>query len=211
MIYKIGDVFSPLLIHYLIAGFVLLFGATSMDDTLLTSVAGLVALPVMWYLYIRDRGRGNREENDGKRAIPWWAYPVTVLLGIASNQIITGVMNYLQVTQQFSNEVQEGLLRGDVWVQVLGLGILVPVMEEILFRGLVYNRMKKYMSIRMAIFGSAAVFALYHGNVVQILFAFPMGLLIIFLYEKWKSLSIPIVFHMAANLSTVILNWALNS
>ena len=29
MIYKIGDVFVPLLIHYLIAAFVLLFGPTS--------------------------------------------------------------------------------------------------------------------------------------------------------------------------------------
>lgn len=207
MIYKIGDVFFPLLIHYLTAAFVLLFGANLMDDALLTSLTGLAAFPVMWYLYRRDCRNGAVETTAPRGAVPWWAYPVTVLLGIVSNQMITWVMNYFRVTQQFSNEVQEGLLRGDIWAQVLGLGILVPVMEEVLFRGLIYNRLKKYVPLWTAVLGGAAIFALYHGNMVQILFAFPMGLLIILLYEKWNSLSIPIVFHIGANLSTVLLNY----
>ncbi|MEE0419748.1 MAG: type II CAAX endopeptidase family protein [Lachnospiraceae bacterium] len=206
MIYKIGNVFVPLLIHYLIAAFVLLFGANFMDDALLTSLTALVALPVMWYLYRRDRRNGAVETTALRGTVPWWAFLVTILLGIVSNQMITGVMNYFRVTQQFSNEVQEGLLRGDIWAQVLGLGILVPVMEEILFRGLIYNRLKKYVSLWTAILGGAVIFALYHGNMVQFLFALPMGLLIILLYERWHSLSIPIVFHIAANLSTVLLN-----
>ena len=206
MIYKIGNVFVPLLIHYLIAAFVLLFGANFMDDALLTSLTALVALPVMWYLYRRDRRNGAVETTAPRGTVPWWAFLVTILLGIVSNQMITGVMNYFRVTQQFSNEVQEGLLRGDIWAQVLGLGILVPVMEEILFRGLIYNRLKKYVSLWTAILGGAVIFALYHGNMVQFLFSLPMGLLIILLYERWHSLSIPIVFHIAANLSTVLLN-----
>lgn len=60
--------------------------------------------------------------------------------------------------------------------------------------------------MKISILLAAAVFALYHGNMVQILFAFPMALVMLLAYEKWKSLTVPVVFHMAVNLSTVILH-----
>ena len=84
--------------------------------------------------------------------------------------------------------------------------ILVPITEEFLFRGLIYQRLKKYIPVWSAVLAGAGIFALYHGNMVQILFAFPMALVMLLAYEKWNSLYVPIIFHMAANLTAVLLN-----
>ncbi len=172
----------------------------------LTSLTALVALPVMWYLYRRDRRNGAVETTALRGTVPWWAFLVTILLGIVSNQMITGVMNYFRVTQQFSNEVQEGLLRG----RYLGAGSWTWNFGTCDGRDFVSGADLQPFEKNMFLFGQqfwgAVIFALYHGNMVQFLFALPMGLLIILLYERWHSLSIPIVFHIAANLSTVLLN-----
>lgn len=202
MIYGVWDVSVPLLIHIIISNFMVVLLGNCADPAFLTTAAAVFALPVLAVLYRSDR-EGHPEE---KAAVPWWVYPVMAVSGTALNQLLTAVMNCFAVTEHFSNAAQEGLLGSSFPAQIIGLGILVPLMEEVLFRGLVYQRMKKYFSVKVSILLAAAVFALYHGNMVQIIFAFPMGLVMLLAYEKWKSLTVPVVFHMAVNLSTVLMN-----
>ena len=85
-----------------------------------------------------------------------------------------------------------------------GIGIIVPIMEEVLFRGLVYNRLKAYNNEWWSMILAAGIFAVYHGNPLQILFAFPMGLLILAVYEKEETLLAPVVLHMAVNVSSIL-------
>lgn len=78
-------------------------------------------------------------------------------------------------------------------------GILTPITEELIFRGVLYNRIKTYFPVPIAIFLGALVFGCYHGNLVQILYAFCMGLAIQFVYELYGDLLAPILFHCSAN------------
>lgn len=204
MIYGVWDVTVPLLIHIIISNLMVLVFGNRADAAFLTAAAAAFTLPVLQYFY-RDDRKKSQEEN---REIPWWVYPLAAVGGVVLNQVLSAVMNGFAVTEHFSNAVQEGLLESGFWAQLLGLGVLVPFMEEVMFRGLVYQRMKKYFSVKTSILLAAAVFAFYHGNMVQIIFAFPMALVILLLYEKWNSLAVPVVFHVAVNLSTVILNRA---
>lgn len=202
MLYGIWDVTVPLLIHIIVSNVMVLLLGNRVDPTFLTTAAAAVTLPVLLLLY-RDDRKGQPSE---KVSVPWWVYPLMAVGGVILNQLLSAVMNSFAVTEHFSNAAQEGLLGSGFLTQLIGLGILVPLMEELLFRGLVYQRMKKYFPVKISILLAAAVFALYHGNMVQILFAFPMALVMLLAYEKWKSLTVPVVFHMAVNLSTVILH-----
>ena len=202
MLYGIWDVTVPLLIHIIVSNVMVLLLGIRVDPAFLTTAAAAVTLPVLLLLY-RDDRKGQPSE---KVSVPWWVYPLMAVGGVILNQLLSAVMNSFAVTEHFSNAAQEGLLGSGFLTQLIGLGILVPLMEELLFRGLVYQRMKKYFPVKISILLAAAVFALYHGNMVQILFAFPMALVMLLAYEKWKSLTVPVVFHMAVNLSTVILH-----
>lgn len=202
MMNKIGDVIVPVLIYYLIVNAAVLMFGNSLDVVKLTSLCGGLLLIVMWLLYTGDR----RKAAVKPASAAWWKYAAAAILGIVSNRVFSSAMSFFAVTEQFSNTAQESLLEGSLLIQVIGIGIIVPVMEEFLFRGLVYQRLKKYLPWQAAALLGAALFALYHGNMIQIIFAFPMGLIIIFLYEKWESLGIPVAFHIASNLSTIILS-----
>ncbi|MBP3616650.1 MAG: CPBP family intramembrane metalloprotease [Lachnospiraceae bacterium] len=86
-----------------------------------------------------------------------------------------------------------------LWAGIILYGIVSPIAEEIVFRGIVYNRMHRQYGKWIAIISSALLFGLYHGNIVQALYGFILGLLIAVLYEKYASFAVPVIIHSAAN------------
>lgn len=81
-----------------------------------------------------------------------------------------------------------------------------PIAEEFVFRGGIEGYLlKRGRNPRIAIFVSALIFGLIHGNPAQILFAFLIGLLLGWLYYRSGSLLLVILIHVANNtLSTVL-------
>ena len=122
------------------------------------------------------------------------------------NLLWSGILQQLRIQDHFSNAVQEQLFAGQAMVQLLGLGVLVPLAEELIFRGLIYTRIRKRIPAGTAIFFSALLFALFHGNVIQMIFAFPLALILAWLYERSGWFACPLAFHMGANLTAIVLN-----
>lgn len=85
---------------------------------------------------------------------------------------------------------------------IMGLvfyGIISPLAEELLFRGLIYQRMKKYFSVKTAMLVSSCFFGLYHGNLVQALYGTLLGMLIVYTYEQTGRFAVPVFVHGIAN------------
>lgn len=93
-----------------------------------------------------------------------------------------------------------------LWFGLLHYGLLKPLEEELVFRGLAYARMRKYFTTRVSIPVSALLFGAYHGNVVQLVYAFFMGCLLAWAYEQYKSIKIPVLIHSAANLVVYLIS-----
>lgn len=91
-------------------------------------------------------------------------------------------------------------------VGLVVFGILSPFTEEIIFRGILYNRMKKYFPQTLAMVLSALVFGCYHGNPVQMMYAFVMGLAMALMYEVYGMLGAPVLFHCTANLLVYLIS-----
>lgn len=102
------------------------------------------------------------------------------------------------------SQVKEGYQVGSIWMQFLTLGILAPVTEELLFRGLVYKRLKTYYDWITAAYISGIIFGIAHLNLVQGIYGFIMGIVFSFIYEKYKNIVAPIIMHMAANIVVVL-------
>lgn len=80
----------------------------------------------------------------------------------------------------------------------LYVGFGAPIAEEILFRGLLLRSMEPYGK-KFAIFASALLFGLYHGNIIQIPFAFGVGLVLGYVTVEYNMVW-AIVLHMFNNL-----------
>jgi membrane protease YdiL (CAAX protease family) len=84
-------------------------------------------------------------------------------------------------------------------VGILIYGILTPFTEELLFRGVMYSRLRKYFPMPLAVMLCGLIFGCYHGNLIQILYASLMGFALAFLYEDYGLLRAPVLFHCSAN------------
>ena len=123
---------------------------------------------------------------------------VSVCLALFLN-ILFSLLKLTSVSQNYNNvaatQYSVPLLLG-----FLHYGFIKPLEEELVFRGLVYGRMRKSFSPLVSIPISALIFGAYHGNLVQFVYAFFMGCLLSYIYERYKSLKAPIVVHGSANL-----------
>ena len=77
--------------------------------------------------------------------------------------------------------------------------VLAPLVEEILFRALLYPTIKELGYPRMALFGTALLFAAIHGSLMTMLPLFFLALAWTLLYEKTNTLLAPIVAHSVFN------------
>lgn len=217
---KIGRVIWPLLLHTAIsigvaftAGILKsmngILGNTDTvlngsDATLVTVVTAAVSLPVFWNVWKKDRVLF--PSASPKKKMPRWFYAAVFLGGILASCICSFLMDRSGIENYFSNRVQEELFSAGFFLQVLGLGMIVPLLEELLYRGVVYQRLREFLKMRPAAVTAALLFALAHGNMIQFLYALPMALILHWLYEKSGNLLSPILFHMGANLISVFVN-----
>ena len=91
-----------------------------------------------------------------------------------------------------------------LWAGILVYGIVTPVTEEIVYRGIVYNRIRRYFNLPMAIIAGSFIFGIAHGNRVQLVYGFLMGILISYIYERCGSFIYPVLFHCVANTAVYV-------
>lgn len=90
-------------------------------------------------------------------------------------------------------------------ISIISTGIIGPIYEEILFRYILYNRLKKKYSIKKSILITTIIFALIHLSPIKIIYAFILGLTMNILYEGHKNILSPILIHISANTIVVFL------
>lgn len=86
---------------------------------------------------------------------------------------------------------------------ILATGILGPILEEIMFRGLIYDYLKEEDKKQSMIL-TTVLFALSHTGIINILYAFVLGIILIYLKEHYKSLKAPIFFHIGVNVIAIL-------
>lgn len=110
--------------------------------------------------------------------------------------------------QQVSRTVNEA---GGVnlFLLLLGVVVLAPVVEELLFRGALLRALQRRFTVPRAVFLSAAVFAAVHVVGDPGSYAVVPGLLLLGLVSGWQAartgdLSVSILLHMGFNLISAI-------
>ena len=88
----------------------------------------------------------------------------------------------------------------------LGICIVGPIMEEMIMRRVILKEMAKATkSMWWGIIISSALFAIIHGNPIQIVFAMPAGIFLGWVYCKTGSLLVPICIHIINNTVSFLL------
>ena len=127
-----------------------------------------------------------------------------VILGIASSIFLSAVFTLLPFFNSYKTLTENAFQRTDLILAMLSVFITAPICEEMIFRGLMLNRLLAGFSERTAVLLTSAVFAACHGNLVWMCYAFIMGWLLAFVSLREDNIFYSILLHMAFNLWTVI-------
>ncbi len=113
---------------------------------------------------------------------------------ILAAAIAIGMNGVLTLTElyRFSptfQRVSEMQFDTPVWLGIISYGILAPLGEEIVFRGVVYGQLRKVLKVPYAVVLSGLAFGLFHGNLVQAVYATVIGCLLALVYEWYGTIA----------------------
>lgn len=129
----------------------------------------------------------------------WMAFLLVPLFAGFSAIAMNMLMSILPVTSEEYGRVADIQYSVPVWLGMILYGVIAPAAEEVVFRGMMYNRMKRCFSPAISIAVTSFMFGAFHGNVVQMIYAMTLGVLMTLTYEWLSSFWGPLLFHMSAN------------
>lgn len=92
-------------------------------------------------------------------------------------------------------------------LMVFVVSIAGPILEEIIFRKIIFGTIYKRTNFILAAVISSVIFAVVHQDPAHILLYTAMGLTFAFLYVKTKRIIVPIIAHVFMNTLVVIIQY----
>ena len=173
----------------------------------LTALTNVVLIPIYILLLMGDEKKrrnslGIRYTTPGIKRLG-----VVFVLGMSAAVSVNVIVSLSQIAR-FSpkyQQVSEVIYSGGLFMEIVSAVIAAPILEEFFFRGMIYKRLRDMINVKAAVVISALFFGAFHGNLVQFVYAFIIGLMLAYVYEKFKTIWAPVIFHIGANLISVLI------
>ena len=168
------------------------------NQSIINFIGYNLSLPlVIWIAWRLKPVSGPGEKTLYFKRIPAFLYVILLLLSLSLNVILDPVTTAIPMPE-YIEKIFAMLTNRDIWT-FLTVGITGPILEEVLFRGIILDGFLNRYKPGKAIFWSAMLFGLFHMNPWQFIPAFLIGLLLGYIYLKTRSL-IPVIFiHIINN------------
>lgn len=98
----------------------------------------------------------------------------------------------------------------NIIVTLICSGLVGPILEELVFRGIVYNNLKKITNITKATIITGLIFGIFHGNIIQFVYAFLFNIVLTKVYDKDNNILTPIIVHVSANFIVTLTMFIIN-
>lgn len=187
----------------------LLVSETVMSNMMTLQIAAQVAMFLvfgLWYYFAY--GRKKRPESAEKPSVSHIA--LLAALGLILQFGIGSVLSLIEVFApqllENYNELMELMGIGELSLPVMiATSIMAPLSEEVLCRGVIL-RLAERVSARFWVANviQALAFGILHGNWVQGTYAFLLGLILGYIYGKYRNIWLCMLLHGAMNLSSFI-------
>ena len=129
------------------------------------------------------------------------------VLGALASHGLGMVVSFINVTGILGtySQVAAELSAGGLVLTAVKSVILAPLTEELIFRGITFYRGRIYFGFWPAAVVSSVLFAVYHMNLMQGVYAFLYGILLCLVYACFENLWATIAMHAAANLCSLLI------
>ncbi len=136
------------------------------------------------------------------------AFFLTILFSVLTYPALTlvaGISNLL-----FSNPLSDVGEEFPFAAIIIFTFVCAPVFEELAFRGIIFQGLRKSGRVAASIMLSAMAFGLFHGNLTQMIYTSILGIFAAFLMEAGGSIWLAMIYHLIFNfIGSVVQPWIL--
>ena len=219
---SIGLIILALAIYHVVSDIVVGFGYSFFTeeqiealsyyffDTVICLVTCILLFAVYYFTYRKKASLVLADTKMPKWLIVPFAIIVTLGMGLVSSLWLdfayTQLANVPFVAQSVESFDSAWSTIGEdpyIWV-CLSVVIFGPIAEELLFRGIIYNSIKKVCNPYVAIVLSGLMFGIWHGEFVQTVYTTFFGIALAVVYEYSGSLWVPIGMHILNNFTSTL-------
>lgn len=180
------------------------FGTTSAQKIynenifLITLIAAIISL-LVYSIFLKRRGEGLIQRCEFRK-VSFKNTALILLCAVGFSSLTLGFIQLISDKFNSYNDVSNTIVTGtNSIIGILCVVVLLPMFEEILFRGLIFNELKSKLNVTASIIVQAIIFGVFHGNIVQGIYAFVLGLALASVYVWTKSIWANIFFHVSFN------------
>ena len=127
---------------------------------------------------------------------------IVACISISLNNIIS--MTPLVTASVGYQEANANFYGSTLVLELISSALMTPILEELVFRGILFTRLKSMIPKIPAIIVSALIFAAVHFNIVQFIYAFLLGIVLAILMDQADHVYPAIIGHITANLIAVL-------
>ncbi|MDE6372996.1 MAG: CPBP family intramembrane metalloprotease [Clostridia bacterium] len=198
-----------LIVSIIFSGVILIFNLTGTDgEKYISLLVSPVAIAVVLTLALKVA------KQPARRLLPVKTHPKYYLIGAL---LIFGLLFSLSSVNEYLIKLFEllGYQRRESFLPdmsgwkivpvFIAIAVIPPVMEEIIFRGILLQNAEEDVGSVRAIFITGLCFSLYHGSVEQTVYQFICGCLFAFLAVRSRSVLPSLMMHFINNALIIIL------
>ncbi len=137
--------------------------------------------------------------------------PIAYILAIFVAMVLVSGTDMLVVLTGISGKPAPGVTgqalwqNANLWSMLLVFGILLPVIEEFVFRGIVYNILKFKMKLPFAMIVSALLYTLLQGGMERSPYILALGFVFAYAYEYFGNFAMPVILHVVSSVTWIFL------
>ncbi len=206
---KIGSFLKGILVFIIVYAMevVIVWAFGDYDSQVTNMIYGVAALIIMgiWYRLAFVRPFKNKKKKDYPTGFSFHTIIAVIFLGMGLQYVtylICAVVSIFspQALAEYSYLIENaGYTEPTAMIVVYSI-ILAPVTEELVFRGLIFRYTRLAVPFWVANIWQALLFALMHGNLMQGVYAFVMGLILGFICHRGRGIKYSIPVHMVFNI-----------
>ncbi|MCD8380071.1 MAG: HAD hydrolase-like protein [Lachnospiraceae bacterium] len=141
-------------------------------------------------------------QNPQQKSFVWIV--TTLLLALGINMFFIGT-GFLEVSSSYQ-EAAANLYAVGIPLGIILYGFFSSTVEEFLFRGIVLVQMERYMKPNSAILLASLLFGVYHGNLIQGIYAFAIGAVLCMAYRDSGNFILIAAIHGVVNVIVFLMS-----
>ena len=203
----VDGIIIPFVVYFVVSVatasiFVLITNNMNPNLVLVQGISNIFMFALLFPLYVLFKKKYKIKSENIKLSACLYMIPIAFSVCIIGNVLV----DFIPRTEEnlVTMEVYKLAEEYNVYLSLFIVSVLIPIIEEIIFRGFFYDAIMLISNDIFAIILSSIAFAVAHVDLRQGLYALFAGLILAYIRYKYKNLIYTILLHLLMNFSSLV-------